>query len=185
MPILLWLLGIPIPLIILILLLRMIGWSKWCVFGAPLTPRNERRDQNFRTVRRPKTSAFLRALPGKLESGLVAPPPGSHDELEVGLKRPSGPHLILIDRGEKTFEAARGPSGRRQSLKVKIERAGSRRDVRVGGGNTKLVLRPPVRKADEFDPGVCVIVDKVAVGRAVGSPREDADAAVVVPADAI
>jgi hypothetical protein len=57
--------------------------------------------------------------------------------------------------------------------------------VRVGSGNTELVLGPPVRKADEFDPGVCVIANKVAVRRAVGSPREDADAAVVVPADAV
>src|SRR6185295_10852108 len=108
-----------------------------------------------------------------------------HNELEVGLKRPSGPHLILIDRSEKTFEAARGPGGRRQPLKVEIECMRPRRYVSVGGRDAELILWPPLRKTDELDPGVCVIVDKVAVGRAVGSPREDADAAVVVPADAV
>ena len=127
----------------------------------------------------------FQGLPGKAGERVGRAAARAHDELEVGLKRPSGPHLILIDRSDKTFEAARGPDGRRQSLKVKIKRLGSRRDVSVGGGNTKFVLGPPIRKADEFEPGVCVIVDKVAVGRAVGSPREDADAAVVVPADAI
>ena len=75
-----------------------------------------------------------------------------HDELEVGLNRPPGADLILIDRGEKTFEASRGPGGRHQFLKVEIERTRPRRDVRVGSDNTELVLGPPVRKADEFDP---------------------------------
>jgi hypothetical protein len=36
--------------------------------------------------------------------------------------------------------------------------------VRVGGGNTKFVLGPPIRKTDEFDPGVCVIVALAAGG---------------------
>jgi hypothetical protein len=85
-----------------------------------------------------------------------------HDELDVGLNRPSGLDLILINGCDETFEAARGPGGRRQSLKVEIKCSRPRRDVSIGGGNTKFVLWPPVRKTDEFNAGVCVIVDKVA-----------------------
>ncbi len=55
----------------------------------------------------------------------------------------------------------------------------------VRGRNAELVLRPAICQADEFQPRVRVIVDEVSVGRAVGRPREEADAAVVVRADAI
>ena len=40
------------------------------------------------------------------------------------------------------------------SLERRKKRTGSRRDVRVGSGNTKFVLGPPIRKADELIPAV-------------------------------
>ena len=109
----------------------------------------------------------------------------SIDELKVRLKGPPGPHLVLIDGSDQTFESARGPDGRCQSLEVKIKGLSTRRDVSVRGRNAELVLRPAICQADEFHPRVRVIVDEVSVGRAVGRPREEADAAVVVRADAI
>ena len=76
---------------------------------------------------------------------MVAPPPGLHDELKVRLKRPSGPHLVLVDGGDKPSKLRAGQAGVSKSSEVEIKRAGARRDVRVGGGNTKFVLGPPVR----------------------------------------
>ena len=57
--------------------------------------------------------------------------------------------------------------------------------MRVGGGNPELVLWPPVAKPNEFKSGVGVIVDEIAVGRAVGRPCKNTDAAVVITGGAL
>jgi hypothetical protein len=56
--------------------------------------------------------------------------------------------------------------------------------MRVGGGNPELVLWPLVAEPDELKPSVGIIIDEIAIGRAVGRPRKNPDATVVIASDA-
>src|SRR5262245_2456028 len=57
--------------------------------------------------------------------------------------------------------------------------------MRIGKSDAEFVVRAAVAKTDEFNTTIGIAVDQIAIRRAVGCAHEDADAAVIVLADAI
>jgi hypothetical protein len=107
------------------------------------------------------------------------------DILEIRLQHEAGADFVLIHGCDESFVAAGWPTLAIQLLKIGIERLCPGRDTRIAAGDTEFILGSLVAKTNKFDPCISVEVDDVAVRRAVGCPREDADAPVVVLSDAI
>lgn len=94
------------------------------------------------------------------------------DVLEIRLHRPAVLDLILIDCGQQAFEASYGPIRIHQRAIIRIQRLRSFRDVGVPRCDPELVVWTVVAKADEFDAGIRVEIDQVAIGGRAGKVRD-------------
>ena len=83
--------------------------------------------------------------------------------MKIRLQRPAGFDFVLIYGGHKRLETANRPARPEHLLEIAVKRAGIRRHPCVSAGNSELVLRTLVAQTDEFDAGIGVDIDKVAI----------------------
>ncbi|MEH2560837.1 hypothetical protein V1289_000464 [Bradyrhizobium sp. AZCC 2289] len=133
----------------------------------------------------PEDRRILQWLAGSTAQWIRRTPARMADELKIGLQRPAGTELILINRRQQSFGTAQRPGRSIELREIRIEGSRSSGDPCEGASDSELVVRPSVLKPDELDAGVAVKVDQIAIRRAVGDARKNPDAAIIVSADPI